>query len=158
MSGYKRMVIFTKNAYQLVKQITWDDIIKKMENEFELETCVSYVNPGSAPTIILHNENQPKTIYEAVQEIEKDWITNSCHVYTSFAKSALTFGRHNDKVNVLIVGAIGQVSYKFDDGSTYLVEPGDSLYISAGEYHDPIVHSARATLSISTPQSPKFKI
>jgi mannose-6-phosphate isomerase-like protein (cupin superfamily) len=152
------MVLFSKNAYQLVKQITWDDVIKKMENEFELETCVSYVNPTSAPTIILHNENQPKSIFDAVKEIEKDWVANSCHVYTSFAKSALTFGRHNDKVNVLIVGAIGTVSYKFDDGSTYLVEPGDSLYISAGEYHDPIVHSARATLSISTPSSPPPQI
>ena len=152
------MVLFSKDAYQLVKQITWDDVIKKMENEFELETCVSYVNTTSAPTIILHNENQPKSIFEAVQEIEKDWVTNSCHVYTSFAKSALTFGRHKDDVNVLIVGAIGKVSYKFDDGSTYTVEPGDSLYISAGEYHDPIVHSARATLSISTPSSPPFQI
>jgi len=151
------MVLFSKNAYQLVKQITWDDVIKKMENEFELETCVSYVNPTSAPTIILHNENQPKSIFDAVREIEKDWVTNSCHVYTSFAKSALTFGRHNDNVNVLIVGAIGKVSYKFDDGSTYLVEPGDSLYISAGEYHDPIVHSARATLSISTPSLPPLQ-
>ncbi|AIX14200.1 araC-type DNA-binding domain-containing protein [Synechococcus phage ACG-2014a] len=152
------MVIFSKNKYQLAKQITWDDVIKKMENEFELETCTSQFNSTNAPTIILHNGNLPISIFNAVKEIEKDWVTSSCHVYTSFAKSANTFGRHNDNVNVLIVGAIGKVSYKFDDGSEYFVEPGDTLYISAGEYHDPVVHSARATLSISTPQSPTFQV
>ena len=152
------MVIFKENDYPIASKITWDDIIKKMENEFDLQTAVAYINKTTAPTVILHNENQPRTIFDAVKEIEKKWITDSCHVYTSFGKSALTFGRHNDEVNVLLVGAIGEVSYKFDDGSVYRVTPGDSLYIPAGVYHDPIVHSARATLSISTPQSPTFQI
>tara|TARA_Y100000004_G_scaffold80312_1_gene90242 strand:- start:56 stop:538 length:483 start_codon:yes stop_codon:yes gene_type:complete len=156
----KKMVTFVKNAYQLVKQITWDDVIKKMENEFEEKSPVIGVNGKQAPTIILYNKNrnQPLSIFNAVKEIQNDWVTIGCHVYTSFGKSAVSFGRHKDNDNVLIVGAIGSVSYKFDDGTIHRVEPGDLLYIPSGVYHDPIIHSARATLSISTPQSPPIQI
>ena len=156
------MVIFRKNRYQLAKQITWHDVIRKMENEFELDTCSVHglVNLHghtiSIPTIVLHNENQTKTVFDTVKEIEKEWTTTSCHLYTSFARGAATFGRHNDEVNVLIVGAIGKVSYKFDDGTIHIVEPGDALYIPAGVYHDPDVLSARVTLSISTQQTPEI--
>ena len=148
------MVTFHKNRYQLAKQITWNDVIRKMENEFELGTCS--VHGHKIPTIVLHNENQTRTIFDAVKEIENDWTTTSCHLYTSFAKGSTTFSRHNDDVNVLIVGAIGKVSYKFDDGAIHIVEPGDALYIPAGVYHDPDVHSARVTLSISTQQTPEI--
>tara|TARA_A100001234_G_scaffold103474_1_gene91089 strand:- start:37 stop:507 length:471 start_codon:yes stop_codon:yes gene_type:complete len=152
------MVTFIKNAYHLVKQITWDDVIKKIENEFDEQSCKQYINTKYAPTLILHNKNQPSSIFNAVKEIENDWVAIGCHIYTSFGKSAPTFGRHKDNVNVLIVGAIGSVSYKFDDGTIHRVEPGDLLYIPSGVYHDPIVHSARVTLSISTPQSPDTQV
>ena len=72
------MVIFRKNRYQLAKQITWHDVIRKMENEFELDTCSVHglVNLHghtiSIPTIVLHNENQTQTVFDAV----KDQINN----------------------------------------------------------------------------------
>ena len=52
------MVIFKENDYPIASKITWDDIIKKMENEFDLQTAVAYINKTTAPTVILHNENQ----------------------------------------------------------------------------------------------------
>jgi len=148
------MVIFKKNNFQKVKEITWDDIIKKMENEFLLGTAAVHTSEDGSPTIVLHNPNQTQAIFDAVKEIEKLWTTTGCHVYISFANNATTFGRHKDDTNVLIVGAIGQTSYEFDDGRIYTVTPGDSLYIPAGVYHNPIVRSRRAILSISTKQSP----
>lgn len=151
------MVIFKENNFQKVKDITWEDIVKKMENEFLLGTAsVHSVNSAAegSPTIVLHNPNQTQNIFDAVKEIERLWTTTGCHIYVSFAKNAVTFGRHKDNTNVLIVGAIGETSYEFDDGRIYTVKPGDSLYIPAGVYHNPIVRSRRAILSISTKQSP----
>ena len=70
------------------------------------------------------------------------------HTYVSMSKKTSTFGRHNDTKDVLIVQAMGKVTYRFDDAIIKL-RPGDAVFIPEGEYHDPIVHGPRITLSFS---------
>ena len=52
-------------------------------------------------------------------------------------------------MNVLIVQSIGVISYKFDSGAVCTLNPGDSIFIPKGVYHDPIIEGPRATLSFS---------
>jgi len=70
------------------------------------------------------------------------------HTYVSFGKDSMTFGNHDDPVDVLLVQAKGSTSY-ICDGSTYTLNPGDSLFIPKGSYHEPIVSGPRVTLSFS---------
>ena len=50
--------------------------------------------------------------------------------------------------NVLIVQSIGSVQYRIN-GEIYTLNPGDSLYIPSGVYHEPIVSEPRVTFSFS---------
>ena len=52
-------------------------------------------------------------------------------------------------MDVLIVQAIGSVCYSFDDGKIFRLNPGDSIFIPKGVYHNPIVLEPRVTLSFS---------
>ena len=151
------MAVFTKNNYDLAKLIEWSDIIEVIENEYDNGSYRSHGDDDCPNTIVCQNEMLTERILDVVDEVRKEWATKQCHVFTSFAKGAHTFGRHNDLEDVLLIGAIGRTSYKFDNGKEHLIEPGDSLFIHKGEYHDPIVHSARATLSISILEENKWK-
>ena len=57
-------------------------------------------------------------------------------------------GNYPDENDVLIVQAVGRMIYKIEDNQ-YILFPGDSLFISAGTYHEPHVTCPRITLSFS---------
>lgn len=138
-------VLFTKHHYK--PQVTWDDVIKKIDCEFEKKTVGMSMSDNSSPTIVCHNYQHPKTIMDCIDQVRSEFKVDSCHVYVSFSKNAKTYGRHNDNADVLLVQAIGKVSYAFDDATIYTLEPGDSLFIPKHVYHDPYTLSPRATLS-----------
>jgi ribosomal protein L16 Arg81 hydroxylase len=143
-------VVFTPNHFQLCKKVTWDDVILKLSNEIENNTYgITITNNNKFPSIRLPNQFHPKSITEAFNEVKKEKDVKILHVYLSFSGECGTFGRHKDSCDVFIVQSIGEVSYSFDDGSTYKLTPGDSIYIPNGVYHDPIIHSPRVTLSFS---------
>jgi quercetin dioxygenase-like cupin family protein len=49
----------------------------------------------------------------------------------------------------LIVAAIGTVTYNFDNDLSYTLNPGDSVLITKGVYHQPVITEPRVTLSFS---------
>ena len=49
----------------------------------------------------------------------------------------------------MIVAAIGTVTYNFDNDLSYTLNPGDSVLITKGEYHQPVITEPRVTLSFS---------
>jgi len=156
-------VVFTPNHFEICKKITWDDVILKVSNEMENKTYSLALNsedimamlayPFSQdrdfPGLRLQNDYFPNTLSDAFNYVKDETGINVLKVYLSFCKDNSTFGRHNDTMDVLIVQSIGEVSYRFDDGSIYDLTPGDSIYIPKGTYHDPIVKSSRVTLSFS---------
>jgi ribosomal protein L16 Arg81 hydroxylase len=104
---------------------------------------------NSAPTIVLHNDFYPGSIQSAYDEVKEKKDIKILHIYTSFGRNSLTFGRHCDTVDVLLVQSIGKMTYIFDDESKVELNPGDSLLIPKGVYHNPIVSQPRVTLSFS---------
>ena len=126
-------------------------------NEFEIQPTKSNVNDkklacfdssSNLPTFFLRNNYYPGTIGETFKAISKDCGVQVMHTYVSFGKDSMTFGNHDDPVDVLLVQAKGSTSY-ICDGSTYTLNPGDSLFIPKGSYHEPIVSGPRVTLSFS---------
>jgi len=100
---------------------------------------------GNKYSFVCHNDYLPGSLKPAYQEVGMEEM----HIYISFSDNAETFGRHNDEDDVLIVQSIGKMAYRFDNGKTCVLSPGDSLFIPAGVYHHPIVHEPRVTLSFS---------
>ena len=74
--------------------------------------------------------------------------TKVLHVYTSLGSNSLTFGKHRDDTDVLIIQSIGQIEYEIEDDIITL-NPGDGIIIKEGVYHTPIVKEPRVTLSFS---------
>lgn len=141
--------IFTSDKYQKCKEILWNDIIKKIDLECYHLQHKLVCDEISAPTMVLHSNFYPGSIQSAYNEVETDKGISILHIYISFGRNGLTFGRHCDNMNVLLVQSIGKMTYIFDDESEIEINPGDSLFIPKGVYHNPIVTEPRCTLSFS---------
>jgi len=148
-----------------VNKITWVDTMLKVdsdvredkficirhnEDEYTLHTADKLmVVRGELPTIVCESSYVPTTFLPVCQKVQKDFGMTEFHTYVSMAKRTSTFGRHNDTMDVLIVQAMGSVTYQFDDDRLVRLRPGDAVLIPEGVYHNPIVHGPRVTLSFS---------
>lgn len=78
-----------------------------------------------------------------------------CHIYANWIAGGATFGRHQDTMSVLIVQVWNNIGYYVESciGSksqqSFILKPGDALYIHKGTWHTPIVISERMTMSFS---------
>ena len=147
-----------------VGKITWQDAMLKIDADVQEDKfiCIRHndenytlhtkdklmVVRGEIPTIVCESSYVPNTFLPVCQKVQKDWGMTEFHTYVSMSKKTSTFGRHNDTMDVLIVQAMGKVTYRFDDAIIKL-RPGDAVFIPEGENHDPIVHGPRITLSFS---------
>ena len=80
-------------------------------------------------------------------EARNKYGLKQCHVYTTFSTKSTWFGMHNDPMSSIIVAGIGDVEYSFKDGSSYILKPGDGIYIPREVYHKPNIFGPRATFS-----------
>lgn len=73
----------------------------------------------------------------------------NAHVYTSFLPYAQSHGWHNDISDVYYWQQQGQVEFKVYDEKeyTYIMKPGDCIFIPPGMYHDVIPLTARVGIS-----------
>ena len=141
-------VIFSENKYPIAKDISWDDAIEKISEEYLDMVIIGNIGSNCLPTFFLRRDYYPGTIGEAFKTISEDCGVKVLHTYISLAENSKTFGSHYDPVDVLIVQAKGTISYLCDN-ITYTLNPGDSLFIPKGTYHEPIVPGPRVTLSFS---------
>lgn len=148
------MIQFKKDHYPT--WVSWDDVIKKLDSEFTEGSHYLQVSGGPSDFhprvgVVCHNNYFPNSIGHLVTLVQPDLESkyDYCDVdmYVSFCKDACNHGRHCDDKDVLIVQAIGRMEYGFDNGKIYVLDPGDSIFIPKGVYHNPTVHSPRATLS-----------
>ena len=143
-------VKYTQNHFEQVKKISWEDIIQKLSYEYEYKTNKTvFVNNHISPTFVLRNNIFPGTIQEIFNNIQSEIGIKDLHIYISFGKNSSTIGRHDDPDDVIIVQSIGSVYYSFDDGTSFTLNPGDSLFIPKGIFHTPITLEPRVTLSFS---------
>ena len=140
-----------RNNFPFAKKVSWADVIHKLDYEFRQNTHKMIMNDEtSCPTFVMHSDYFPNTIgYIHTQVCEILQLEMCMHLYTSFTSYSNTFGRHNDNEDVLIIQSIGRMQYSFDDGNACILNPGDSLLIKKGVYHNPKTIEPRATLSYS---------
>ena len=139
-----------KNSFDVVSQVTWTDVLLRLDREFRSGDH-TYVTDGvSPPTFVTNSDFYPPSVQAAYDEVSTKFPVGDLHIYISVAANSKTFGRHCDEMNVLIVSAIGDIVYEFDDGE-HLLTPGDAIYIPKGVFHCPRVLGPRATLSFGMP-------
>ena len=140
----------SKDKFKKCKDVTWDDVIEKLSYEFSVGSHKFIAESKSIPpSFVMHTNKFPGTLFDAFEELRVKENVIDMHVYMSLGSNSSTFGRHNDPDNVLIVQAIGEIQYAFDDENVITLNPGDSLLIKKGVYHTPIVSGPRVTLSCS---------
>lgn len=170
---YGNKVIFYKGIFDAHTSILWEDIINKIQSEYNnesirfLEKGMNLVvenesgsnikkfgevtitkNTPKIPTVVTHTTNfLSDKLKEAVIEAHEKMGVNFLHIYTSFIADSYLFDRHNDIMSVLIISCIGNVEYAFDDGSSYILNPGDGIYIPKSVYHKPKIFGPRVTFS-----------
>jgi len=159
-------IVFTECHYPIVKEINWDDVVEKISKEAATTTILwddfilnpplskdtnknltiyTYNNP---PTFLMKGDYYPGSIGEVFNHISTDSGVKKLHIYASLGKHSVTFNRHVDPVDVLLVQSKGTATYKCDD-NTYTLNPGDSLLMPKGYYHEPVINESRITLSFS---------
>ena len=146
------MIKFTKNHFKTVKSVEWSDVIKKLAIEFDTGS-VNFIAEHKTvpPTFAMHSNYIPGSISDAYNEVKDATGIDEMHIYASLGSSSSTYGKHKDTMDVLIVAAIGSIIYKFDNDLSYTLDPGDSVFIPKGVYHEPLVVEPRVTLSFSWP-------
>ncbi len=137
-----------KLQFSYCRDILWSDVIDKIDNEFKDSSYKLLIEPTKAPTFVLHNSYFPGTLGKVFNRVNEEMNTKVLHVYTSLGSNSLTFGKHNDDTDVLIIQSIGQIVYEIEDDIITL-NPGDGIIIKEGVYHTPIVKEPRVTLSFS---------
>ena len=139
---------FLSNKYDYCKDITWKDVIKKIENEFQNSSLKFLVSRKHAPSFVLHNRYLPGSIQRAYDKVKESEGIDVMHIYTSLGGGSPTFGNHKDSDDVLIVQSVGRMVYVIEN-KEYLLNPGDGIVIPCGVYHSPLVIEPRITLSFS---------
>ena len=134
---------------ELARQVGWQEVFAVVNQQLEAGSAHSLTASSRLPTFVCRGGHYTGAIARAFEELSGSHGVTTLHLYVSFGPAAETFRRHQDDSDVLIVQAIGRVSYRFDDGSAFSLAPGDGLLIPACEHHEPLVEEARVTLSFS---------
>lgn len=81
--------------------------------------------------------------------------TTNAHIYANWIKDGHHYGRHKDDMDVVIVQVWNKVAYCCESPyggkmhHSYVLEPGDAIYIRAQTWHTPIIFGERMSISFS---------
>ena len=102
--------------------------------------------------IVLHKIFDIEEVNFILKKIKNNNPNNSysAHAYISLSKESKTFGKHKDESDVWYWQCIGSTQWKiFESNETisYILEPGDIIYVPRGIFHDIIPLSPRVGIS-----------
>ena len=90
-----------------------------------------------------------------VDRVRQSIDAKDAHIYANFVKHGNQYGRHNDPMSVLIVQVWNSIAYCVESEigdkqhTSFILNPGDAIYIHKGTWHTPIISEERMTLSFS---------
>tara|TARA_R110000796_G_scaffold3035_16_gene11653 strand:- start:5416 stop:5895 length:480 start_codon:yes stop_codon:yes gene_type:complete len=92
---------------------------------------------------------------DVVKKIRSRINADEAHIYASWIANGHQYGRHNDNMSVLIVQVWNSMAYCVESEigdkqhTSFVLNPGDALYIHRGTWHTPVIYGERMTLSFS---------
>jgi hypothetical protein len=134
----------------LMKTPSWQDFIDQIDFSF-LNKLLLKGNPDFG--IVIENSDTIRHVRNLEHRIIKNnpnhRLTHT-QCYLSLSSKSTTFGKHNDTTDVWFWQCIGQTKWTVwdPDPITYILSPGDIIYVPVGMYHDPRPVTPRAGMSI----------
>ena len=140
--------MYTPKAYD-VSQITWNDIVQKMDKDFSTGDYETLVRDDKPPTFIFKGSWFPEKMLNVLDQVSQYYEHNlhNIDLYVSLSGDSRSHDRHYDFFDLLLVQLVGEMRYLVDD-KPCIIEPGDSIYLPSDTYHQPFITGPRATLSI----------
>ena len=147
---FKKTPVFVKSAFQDLP--TWEDIILNFDYEVN-NNRIDVKNFGDLGVATHHGENIPavNNIKKQIQALRPNEKECTAHIYVSFLTKSKNLGAHKDGSDVFYIQALGKTFWEVDfnrQRESYLLEPGDLIYIPKGVVHNPIPKSPRVGISI----------
>lgn len=137
----------TRNHFD-ISLITWEDILNKINTDFSSNNFD--IIGSNLPTFVLKGDEFPESIDELIDQVGVYYNCDKSNtdLYVSFAEKSRSHGKHYDIYDLILIQLKGKMRYFIEDEPCEL-NPGDSLYLPVGTYHEPLVSEKRATLSIA---------
>jgi mannose-6-phosphate isomerase-like protein (cupin superfamily) len=133
----------------LTKVPDWEQIIFNIDLNIQSKQLIkSFPDYG----IVIHKIFNIEEVDFILKEIENNNPNNSysAHIYISLSKESKTFGKHKDESDVWYWQCIGSTQweiFQFNKTISYILEPGDIIYVPKGIFHDVTPLSSRVGIS-----------
>lgn len=134
----------------------WEQIIYNIDLNVQNKQLIkSLPNYG----IVIHEISDIKEVDFILSEIKNNNPNNiySAHMYISLSKESKTFGKHKDKSDVWYWQCIGSTEWKIfqsHETMSYILKPGDIIYVPKETFHDVIPLSSRVGISFGLDYKP----
>lgn len=92
---------------------------------------------------------------ELVKQMKNHYNFTNAHVYANWIQDGHNYGRHTDKMDVIILQLWGETAYCCESvygekaHSSMTLKPGDAIFIRNGVWHTPIILGQRMSMSFS---------
>ena len=84
--------------------------------------------------------------------MKKRYKFSQQHVYANWIRDGHNYGRHKDAMDVIILQVWNEVAYTVESENqhdSFVLSPGDAIYIRHGVHHTPVILGERMTMSFS---------
>ena len=144
----------------LIKVPTWEQIIFNIDLNIQKKELIKSLPDYG---IVLHKIFNIEEVDFILKEIENNNPNNrySAHAYISLSKESKTFDKHKDESDVWYWQCIGLTEwkiFKFNETISYILEPGDIIYIPKGIFHEVTPLSPRVGISFGLDYTVKNKL
>lgn len=176
VSLYGDQVIFHRNKFPLHATITWNDIVPVWQEErnndqlrmlipsygsIVTENQIEYEGESEYPEFAIEEDRQQilstlvthtkefynqRTLDVMNQEAFIPFNLQEVNCYSNILAESFVFDTHKDPMSIFIIQTIGMSEYTIND-NTYILEPGDGIYIPRETYHKPRIFGPRSMFS-----------
>lgn len=139
---------YMKEAF--TKTPSWQDFINQLDYSFVNKLLLK---GNSDFGIVIEDSDtvtQVRNLEARIIRNNPEYFLTHTQIYMSLSSKSTTFGKHNDTTDVWFWQCIGQTKWTVwdPDPITYILSPGDIIYVPVGIYHDPQPVTPRVGMSI----------
>ena len=141
---------FIKNY--MTSNLSWEKVVYNIDiNVQKKETYLvkSFEDYG----IVIHNIFDIEEVFLILEKIKNNNMTCenlSAHMYISLSQRSKTFGKHKDDSDVWFWQCIGKTKWEIFESDiiySYILEPGDFIYVPKNIFHKTTPLSSRVGIS-----------
>jgi hypothetical protein len=147
---------FEKNYLKV--DLSWSQVIQNIDLNIRFKYFVKYLDNCGIVLNTVFDIEEVNFILEQIKKNNPNHNDFSSHMYISLSKESKTFGRHKDNSDVWFLQCIGKTEWKIFDRDkiySYILDPGDFLFVPKYMYHETIPLSPRMGISFGMDFSDK---